>query len=116
MHGSRRDVPPAMVGDRYATHMAEWGRMIASFDRWEAGFDGRALFAGMPGGLCPVPHWGCVLRGKVRIRYPDREEVIGAGEAFYLEPGHIPVAEEDSEVVYFSPADEMAKAEALERK
>ena len=37
------------------------------------------------------------------VRYTDGEETIGAGEAFYLPPGHIPAAEAGIEFVQFSP-------------
>jgi hypothetical protein len=42
----------------------------------------------------------------MRVKYADHEEVITAGEAYYLEPGHLPVMEEDCEMVEFSPKDE----------
>ncbi len=113
MHGSKTDIPRVMDGKSFVSHSTAWGDMVATIDRWDAGFDGSPFFAALPEGMCPVPHWGYVSKGRVRIRYRDREEVIEAGQAFYLEPGHIPFADEDSELVYFSPADEMAKTEAL---
>ncbi len=41
----------------------------------------------------------------MRVKYADREEVITAGEAYYLAPGHLPVMEEDCEMVEISPKD-----------
>ena len=41
----------------------------------------------------------------MRVKYADHEEVITAGEAYYLAPGHLPVMEEDCEMVEFSPKD-----------
>jgi len=41
----------------------------------------------------------------MRVKYADHEEVITAGEAYYLAPGHLPVMEEDCEMVEFSPTD-----------
>ncbi len=56
-----------------------------------------------------------MIKGRLRIKYADREETISAGEAYYLEPGHIPVIEEDAELVEFSPLAEYRKTmEALE--
>jgi ribosomal protein L16 Arg81 hydroxylase len=52
---------------------------------------------------------GVSVRAGVRIEYLDREEVINAGEVYYLPPGHTPVAEEDSEMVEFSPKSEYRK-------
>ena len=40
------------------------------------------------------------------MRYKDREEIIKAGDAYYLEPGHCPLYEEDTEVVEFSSKEE----------
>ena len=42
----------------------------------------------------------------MRVKYANHEEVITAGEACYLAPGHLPVMEEDCEMVEFSPKDE----------
>ena len=47
--------------------------------------------SGLPDDPCPCPHWGYVLRGRLTYRFPDREEVFEAGDAFYLPPGHIPM-------------------------
>lgn len=62
----------------------------------------------LPGGRCPCPHWGYVLKGRLVVRYEDREETIEAGDAFYMPPGHAPEAEEGTEIVQFSPAEELA--------
>ncbi len=62
----------------------------------------------LPGGHCPCPHWGFLLKGQMTVRYADGEETIRAGEAFYLPPGHVPAAEAGTEFVQFSPATELA--------
>ena len=41
--------------------------------------------------------------------YRDREEVLSAGDAYYLPPGHTTVFEEPTELVEFSPRGEYAK-------
>ena len=57
-----------------------------------------------------------MLKGRMRIRYPDREEVIEAGDAYYMEPGHVPLFEEDTEVIEFSSKVEYQKTmEVAER-
>ena len=70
------------------------------------------MLAGLPGGKCSCPHWGVVLKGRLIVRYADHEEVIEAGDAFYMPPGHAPEAEEGTELIQFSPADELATVEA----
>jgi hypothetical protein len=47
-----------------------------------------------------------VLKGRIRIRYADREEVLSAGDAYYLAPGHTTVVEEEVELIEFSPKGE----------
>jgi mannose-6-phosphate isomerase-like protein (cupin superfamily) len=70
------------------------------------------MLAGLPTGKCTCPHWGYVLKGRVIVRYDDREEVLEAGDAFYMPPGHAPEAEEGTELIQFSPAAELAAVEA----
>jgi hypothetical protein len=70
------------------------------------------MLAGLPGGRCPCPHWGYVFTGRVIVRYDDREEVLEAGDAFYMAPGHAPEAEAGTELVQFSPAEQLAEVEA----
>jgi hypothetical protein len=63
-------------------------------------------------GNCPCPHWGYVLTGRITMRYTDHEEIVEAGDAFYFPPGHAPHAEAGTELVQFSPTDELAKVVA----
>src|SRR5262245_8260746 len=70
------------------------------------------LLRGLPDDQCPSPHWGVVTRGSIWFRYGDREEVIGAGDAFYVPPGHTAGASAGTEFVIFSPAEVMASVEA----
>lgn len=65
------------------------------------------MFTGLPDGRCQCPHWGFVLKGKQTWRFADREEVFEAGDAFYVEPGHVPVFEAGTEMIQFSPTEEM---------
>ncbi len=45
----------------------------------------------------------------MRVTYADHEEVITAGEAYYLSPGHNVVMEEDCEMLEFGPKDKSLK-------
>jgi hypothetical protein len=51
---------------------------------------------------------GIPAEGRLTYRFADHEEVFEAGDAFYLPPGHIPLAEAGSELVQFSPSAELA--------
>ena len=103
MHGSKDEVPVAVDSGGVVIHLTVWGEMNVALETFPAGTDTEPIFKGLPDDRCQCPHWGYVLRGRVRVRYPDREEVIVAGDAFYLEPGHTTIFEEDTELVEFSP-------------
>ena len=42
----------------------------------------------------------------MRIKRKDGEFVLKTGGVYYLEPGHMPVFEEDTEILEFSPKKE----------
>ena len=46
------------------------------------------------------------------VHYEDHDEVIEAGDAFYMPPGHVPEADAGTEFVQFSPTAELAATEA----
>lgn len=75
-------------------------------------FDMAPMLASLPGGQCQCPHWGYVLKGRMTIDYGDHEEVIDAGDAFYLPPGHVPTTEPGTEYVQISPTDQLAATTA----
>jgi hypothetical protein len=69
--------------------------------------DATPLVKGLPGDACPCPHWGYVVKGRLTYRFADHDEVFEAGDAFYLPPGHIPLVDAGSEIVQFSPAEQL---------
>jgi hypothetical protein len=71
--------------------------------------DATPMMKGLPGDRCHCPHWGYVVKGKITFRFADHDEVVEAGDAFYLPPGHIPVVEAGTEYVQFSPSKELAE-------
>jgi ribosomal protein L16 Arg81 hydroxylase len=54
-----------------------------------------------------------VLKGRLTYRFADHDEVFEAGDAFYLPPGHVPVAEAGSELVQFSPSEQLREVDAV---
>ena len=78
-----------------------------NFVSFRQDIDATPLLKGLPDDACPCPHWGYVLKGRLTYRFSDHEEVFEAGDAFYLPPGHVPLAEAGSEVVQFSPTKEL---------
>ena len=105
MHGAKRDLPIAYQGDGIVLREVEWGEMNVGLESFPAGLDTAPIFRGLPDDRCQCPHWGHVVRGKMRVRYADREEVLAAGDAYYLAPGHTIAMLEPSEIVEFSPRD-----------
>jgi hypothetical protein len=39
----------------------------------------------------------------MRVKRPDGDEVLNEGDVYYLEPGHAPIFEQDTEILEFSP-------------
>jgi hypothetical protein len=78
--------------------------------------DGTPMLKGLPDDRCQCPHWGYVLKGRLTYRFADHEEVFEVGDAFYLPPGHVPLAEAGSELIQFSPTEELRLVEAAVMK
>src|SRR5215207_6596831 len=102
-HGSKDDFPLEEMGD-YKGQMSELpDGYTVNFESIPAGMGGPELFKGLPEDACHSPHWGYLFKGT----YKDgSEDVVSAGEAYYLRPGHVYEALEDVESLEFSPTDE----------
>ena len=86
------DLPTLVENQAGTLQSAPMGGMACSYARFVAGTDLAPLLAGLPDDACPCPHWGYILEGAIRITYADgRDEVLRAGEIFYLPPGHAAV-------------------------
>jgi quercetin dioxygenase-like cupin family protein len=58
-----------------------------------------------------------VISGRITFQFADHEEVVETGDAFYLAPGHVPVSHEPgTEIVQFSPAEQLRETEAAMMK
>ena len=85
-----------------------------NFVEFRENIDATPLLKGLPDDRCQCPHWCYVIKGSMTYRYGDREETYEAGDAFYAPPGHVPVVHQPgTEIVQFSPADELRKTEAV---
>ncbi|MBA3414356.1 MAG: DUF861 domain-containing protein [Chloroflexia bacterium] len=112
-----RDELPILFGAEPATvRGADWEGLRAMIVSLPAGTDLAPVLKGLPNDLCPCPHWGYVLKGRIRVTYAEGEEILRAGDLFYLPPGHTPLVEEDVEFVEFSrPAEHQAVLDVVER-
>ena len=86
----------------------DWGELNVSNIHFPAGADAAPLLQGLPDNLCPVPHWGMVLKGSINVRYGDgRSETVREGEVYYWPAGHTVSVDEDYQAIEFSPRQEM---------
>jgi hypothetical protein len=116
MHGSMNDLPVVLEIPEGKLWQAEWGDHTVEFGQFNATVDPAPFFKGLPDDRCQCPHWGYVIKGRMRFRFKDREEVYEAGDAYYAPPGHTPVLEAGVEYVEFSPTKELARTmEVVER-
>jgi len=69
MHCAMSELPLIEdYGEGFRSRMVEWGGMIVSYETFLKGTDATPLFKGLPDDLCQSPHWGYVLKGRVRIK------------------------------------------------
>lgn len=113
MRGAKGDLPAVVEIDGGAIRQATWGTISVELGDFSVEADPAPFFRGLPGDRCQCPHWGYVIRGRLRFRYADREEVYNAGDAYYAEPGHLPLIEAGTEYVEFSPIAEYASTMAV---
>ena len=109
MRGSIQDMPVAFDGGPVVIRQADWSDLTVAIETFPAGLETAPIFKGLPEDRCQCEHWGYVVSGRVRVLYADREELLQAGDAYYMPPGHTTVFEEPSELVEFSPRGEYQK-------
>ena len=106
----RVDTPDAVARQQMGFGDASgYGELSGEYFTLAAGTDIAPLLEGLENDLCQCPHWGYVLEGTLTASYSDgREEMTRTGELFYWPPGHTVRADDDSEIIMFSPQDEHA--------
>ena len=116
MQSKLTDVPVGFEVPEGTLRFVQWGGMNIETGDVKETIDPGALFRGLPDDRCQCPHWGFVIKGSLRYRFADHEEVYTAGEVYYAAPGHLPVLEAGTQYVEFSNAEELAKTmEVVER-
>jgi len=92
----------------YEGHLARFeGGYTVAFERYTEDADLTPFYAGLPDDRCQAPHWGYVVAGRLTVRFADHEETYDTGDAYYAPPGHTPVLFVGTEIVEFSPSEEL---------
>ncbi len=86
------------------TNVSGLGGMSIGYMEVPGPADFTPMFEGLPENMCSSPHWGYVIDGSLRIKYPGgKEETVSAGEAFYWPAPHTGVVDKSVKFVDFSP-------------
>ena len=109
-HLLRDRIPVTVSRLGYEGRFIEWGGFIIAFEKWSEDLDETVMFKDLEEGRCPCPHWGFLFKGKMTVRYKDHDEIITAGEAYYLKPGHNSIIMKGTESMEVSPKHEYEKA------
>lgn len=97
--------------DAYEQEIGDWSVSIES-DLTDIEY--APFFKGAPDDQCQAHHVGYVLKGKFGVRRADGvEEIFEAGDAFIIEPGHIPIVSAGCEFVAFTPTEEARQQAAV---
>jgi hypothetical protein len=105
MRASRDELPVLIEAGDASVRAIDWEGQRVVLVTVPAGTDFGPLLKGLPNDRCPCPHWGYVLKGRLRLEQGGTVEIVTTGDAFYSPAGHTAVAEEDTEFLEFSPSD-----------
>ena len=112
----KKDATDVMEVEGYEGHFGTLGDYTVGFETYTADADLAELFKGLPDDHCQCPHWGVVLKGKLKYTDAGGETIIEAGEAYYVGPGHLPYLYAGTEVIEFSPTKELHETLAVIEK
>lgn len=113
-HVSIDEFPKDMV----VNHIEGWGGMTVAINELPSGADLGPLLEGLKNNSCQAPHWGYIIEGALRLKYDNgKEEVLKAGDVFYMPPGHTAVVEKNLKLIDFSPQEEFKEVvDHIEKK
>ena len=105
---SRASAEETLKLEGYEGHFTEMDTgYTVGFETYTADADLSEYFKGLPGDRCQCPHWGYVFTGKIMFKNADGDETFEAGDAYHVGPGHTPVLFAGTELVEFSPTEEL---------
>jgi hypothetical protein len=92
----------------YEGRFTEIGPMTVQFETYTEDADLAPLFRGLPNDSCQAMHCGYVIRGRLSFRNTDGTiEEFNAGDAYVVTAGHTPILTAGTEVIEFTPTDEL---------
>ncbi len=99
------DIPVLMEGpDTIMRRQSGFGELDVTYNELPEGTDFTPLLKGLNNDSCHCAHWGYIIQGSFRIIYDDgSEEILKAGDVFYLPAGHTAMVDEDLKCIMFSP-------------
>lgn len=108
MQQSLKNLPVSIAAPGATITSEAFGNMVVAYTSLSKGTDLGPLLEGLSNDHCQCPHWGYIIKGKIRVSYQDgTEELTEGGNLFYWPAGHTGVVEEDIEFIEFSPKNEM---------
>lgn len=115
-HASLSQFETKVSSDVAIWRQAEWGDMRVGYETYLSDFDDAELLKGLPDDRCQCPHWGYLVAGRMAVRYPDHEEVVNAGELYYMAPGDTMATEAGTVLIEFSPKEDFRKLTEIAEK
>lgn len=106
---SQYDFPGYM--ESFESSAGPWN---VTFESYGVDADLSPLFKGATGDLCQATHLGYVITGRFGVRNANgSEEIFEAGDAFVIEPGHIPLVFAGGEYVAFTTVEDTKWQESV---
>lgn len=68
MRASKNELPGVLEAGPATVRARDCGDMRVAIISVPAGTDFGPLLKGLPDDLCPCPHWGYVMKGRLQIR------------------------------------------------
>ena len=110
MRASKEELTKTMDNEMGTMSEAVWDEMHVEYDVFKQKFDVTPLLKGLPNDRDQCPHWGILTKGQMRVMYNEKEEIVKAGDAYYMPPGHTAIVEAGTEGWEFSPKDQLQKS------
>lgn len=108
MKTKKEDIPVISEGDGNTMRALNgFGQFAVSYHEFKKGTDFTEVLKGLPGDMCPCPHYGYIFEGAFRFIYADgTEEVYRTGDVYYAPAPHNAIVDEDTRLLDFSPQHE----------